>query len=113
MASIPSPMDEALWDGVLDHDLALLIERHGEEAVREAFDRYEPPAMATPAKTYSVEDCCCATAITCEPELILWDGDIDPFTGTEIGWPQPRVYWRNGTITDGWVDGLDKPDCIE
>lgn len=46
-------------------------------------------------------DCCLEVIFDAEPDLILETGDTDPFTGEEISWPNPRVYWSNGAITDG------------
>jgi len=55
--------------------------------------------------TKSLADCCLKVIFDADPELILEAGDIDPFTGEEIGWPNPRVYWSNGVVTDGtWDD---------
>lgn len=59
---------------------------------------------------YGLDDCCLHVTLPdgVEPALVLWSDDVDPFTGDEIGWPEPRVYWSNGTITEGWVEGIKK-----
>lgn len=46
-------------------------------------------------------DCCLEVAVDAEPVLVIQDGELDPFTDDEVGWPSPRVYWSNGTVTDG------------
>lgn len=48
-------------------------------------------------------DCCLEVCIPPDavPALTLNEDDVDPFTGETIMWPSPRVYWSNGTITDG------------
>lgn len=46
-------------------------------------------------------DCCLEVAFDAEPELVLQSGDTDPFTGAEVGWPYPVVYWSNGAVTAG------------
>lgn len=51
--------------------------------------------------TVTLEDCCITVTMDAYPLLTLDAGDTDPFTGQEIGWPAPRVYWSNGVITDG------------
>lgn len=50
---------------------------------------------------YQIDDCCVLFVVVGEPVLELNEGDTDPFTGETIGWPFPRVYWSNGSITDG------------
>lgn len=50
------------------------------------------------------KDCCLEVAFRAEPVLIVGDGEIDPFTGEEVGWPSPRIYWSNGVVTDGHAE---------
>lgn len=51
--------------------------------------------------TFVIDDCCVQVHIAAEPVLVLAGGDVDPFTGEEVGWPFPVVYWSNGTVTAG------------
>lgn len=51
-----------------------------------------------------LEDCCLAVIVDAVPVMRLEDGDFDPFTGEEVGWPSPVIYWSNGTITAGSVE---------
>jgi len=54
---------------------------------------------------HTLDDCCLHVVIVgAVPVLTLEDGDTDPFTGEMVMWPSPRVYWSNGTITDGYVE---------
>jgi hypothetical protein len=53
--------------------------------------------------TYALEDCCVYVVLDADKELVLEEGDVDPFSGEEVGWPAPRIYWSNGTITEGAV----------
>lgn len=48
-----------------------------------------------------IADCCVDVCMDAEPLLEVAQGDVDPFTGEEVVWPAPRVYWSNGAITDG------------
>lgn len=56
-----------------------------------------------------LRDCCVEVLLPDDvtADLVLWDGDVDPFTGEEVMWPQPLVYWSNGTISRGEC-GIDK-----
>lgn len=57
------------------------------------------------------QDCCLNVVLPADahPVLILED-EIDPFTGEEAGgYPAPRIYWSNGTITEGYLDDMGQP----
>lgn len=51
-----------------------------------------------------LEDCCLAVVVPSTPLLRIEADEIDPFTGEEVGWPAPVIYWANGTITAGHLD---------
>lgn len=53
-------------------------------------------------------DCCLTMAFRATPVLTVDDGEVDPFTGEEVGWPFPRIYWSNGVVTDGLVEPAGK-----
>lgn len=57
-----------------------------------------------------LSDCCLEVVVPDDvaPVLRIEDGEVDPFTGEEVGWPAPVIYWSNGTITAGDGDGIPR-----
>lgn len=89
-------------DGALRHACAPPVTDAEVDALAAWLYPADPVLSNTPAGVV-LDDCCLTVCLPpgVAPTLTLGADEIDPFTGEEIGWPLPRIYWSNGVITDG------------
>lgn len=89
-------------DGALRHALDPPVTDAEVDALVAWLYPADPALSATPAGV-TLDDCCLEVLLPpgTVPLLTLGADEVDPFTGEEIAWPLPRVYWSNGVITDG------------
>ena len=91
----------------IGHDEFLIVATTGDSDL--TVDQSVPVSLvadflAERGPVQAAKDCCLEVAFRAEPVLIVDDGEIDPFTGEEVGWPSPRIYWSNGVVTDGHAE---------